>query len=145
MIRVEVSREYPTTTAAAFDYITDPANWPDYWPDLIRVETPERSWAEPGDEMRLRMRFMRSEVVMQMALDRLVPAQVVEYHSRQDGMPELRHERHWEQRDNGFRYRIAVSYEPRPGAKGFFDRVLVRRGVKKALTRTLDNLESRLT
>ena len=44
----------------------------------------------------------------------------------------------------GFEYRVAVRYQPRGGLAGVLDRTLVRRGLQRALRRTLDNLEPRL-
>ena len=66
---------------------------------------------------------------------------LVEYESAQDGLPDARHERHFAPTDGGFRYRLVVEYAPRPGVKGLYDRLLVRRGVDRALRRTIENLE----
>jgi hypothetical protein len=59
----------------------------------------------------------------------------------EDGLPDARHERHFAPTDGGFRYRLVVEYAPRPGVKGLYDRLLVRRGVDRALRRTIENLE----
>ena len=37
-IRVEAGRRLPVPLRDGFDYITDPANWPEYWPRLITVD-----------------------------------------------------------------------------------------------------------
>lgn len=38
-------------------------------------------------------------------------------------------------------YRLVVEYEPRGGLRGLYDRVLVRRGIERALKQTIRNLE----
>ena len=66
----------------------------------------------------------------------------MEYRSTQRGLPDARHERHFEAAETGFRYRLVVEYEPRPGLRGVYDRVLVRRAVDRALRQTVANLEA---
>jgi hypothetical protein len=43
------------------------------------------------------------------------------------------------------RCRLVVEYEPRARLRGLYDRVLVRRGVERALRQTVANLEAKLT
>ena len=40
MVRIEASSTFPIDREAGFDYITDPTNWPRFWPDLVDI--PER-------------------------------------------------------------------------------------------------------
>ena len=40
-----------------------------------------------------------------------------------------------------FDYRLVVEYEPRGGLRGLYDRLLVRRGIERALRQTVRNLE----
>ena len=72
------------------------------------------------------------------------PNRLVSYTSTQPGLPDASHERHFEADGQGFVYRLVVEYEPRGGLKGLYDRVLVRRGVDRALRRTIANLERAL-
>ena len=144
-IRRERSRFYPVPRDRAFAYITDPRNWPEYWPDLVAVEDAgESRWREPGDTMRLRMRLLGRATTLRMTLERLEPASLVTYGSVQPGLPDARHERHFEPAAGGFTYRLVVTYAARPGPAGWLDRTVVRRGIDRALRRTLDNLERRL-
>jgi hypothetical protein len=46
--------------------------------------------------------------------------------------------------DRGLEYTLVVSFEPRPGLAGLFDRSVVRYATSRALRRTLDNLERQL-
>jgi uncharacterized protein YndB with AHSA1/START domain len=144
MIRVEAERRFPVPVEQGFAYITDLRNWPEYWPGLVRVE-PESRWQEPGDRVRLVLRLLGRAVELNMVLVRLEPNRLVTYESTQRGLPDVRHERHFEPDGEGFRYRIVVEYEPRPGLRGLLDRTLVARAVRRAAGATLDKLEGRFT
>ena len=80
-----------------------------------------------------------------MTLGLLVPYSAVEYVSVQRGLPDARHERHFEDADGDLSYRIVVSYTPRPGWRGLIDRLLVRRAVARAARNTLANLDRRFS
>jgi hypothetical protein len=38
-IRIAVEQRLPVSVRDGFDYITDPANWREYWPRLVRMAT----------------------------------------------------------------------------------------------------------
>jgi hypothetical protein len=38
MLRIEVAHTFDVSVTEAFAYITDVKNWPEYWPDFIRIE-----------------------------------------------------------------------------------------------------------
>jgi hypothetical protein len=142
-VRVEVAHRLAIAPRDGFDYITDIDNWHEYWPGLVRIE-PGSRWGAPGDRARLVLRLLGRETEMTMTLGRIVPYRLVEYTSVQRGLPEARHERHFEDDGSGaLAYRVVVEYSPRGGLWGVFDRVLVRRAVKRALWRTVENLEGR--
>ena len=144
-IRLERSRFYPASRETAFAYITDPRNWPEYWPDLVAVVDPEQArWREPGDTMRLRMRLLGRQTDLVMTLQHLEPPALVTYRSVQPGLPDAQHERHFEPAADGFTYRLVVTYAVRPGLAGWLDRTVVRRGIDRALRKTLNNLDHRL-
>jgi hypothetical protein len=142
-MRIERAHRFEVPLAAGFEYVTNTANWPAYWPGIVRVEATSR-WAAPGDEARIVVELLGRQVELRMVLRRFEPNRLVEYTSTQDGLPDARHERHFEADGSGFRYRLVVEYEPRAGPKGLYDRVLVRRGIERALERTIANLEQTL-
>jgi hypothetical protein len=145
MVRIERSRVLPVSPEVGFDYITKPANWPEFWPDLVEIPELERTrWQEAGDTARLRMRLAGRDTELHMTLDELTRPALVRYHSTQQGVPDAAHERHFEPAAGGFEYRLVVSFEPRPGLVGLFDRTVVRYAAARALRRTLDNLVERL-
>ena len=137
-VEIELSRRLPVPAADGFAYITDPRNWPDYWPRLVRVVAAER-WREPGDHAALVLRLLGRDVELQMTLTRFEPPRLVEYTSTQRGLPAARHWRHFAPAGDELDYRIGVEFVPR----GVFDRVLVRRAIRRSLRETLDNLERR--
>jgi uncharacterized protein YndB with AHSA1/START domain len=141
-IRVEVEQRLPVSVRDGFDYITDPTNWPEYWPRLVRITSAER-WREPGDRACLVLRMLRREVELEMKLVRIEPYRLVEYTSEQRGLPAARHWRHFDQTGDELIYRIAVEYPPRPGWRSLFDQLLMRRAVERTLRDTMANLERR--
>jgi hypothetical protein len=143
LIRVERSHVFETSLERGFAVITDPANWPSFWPGLVRI-APESRWAAPGDEARLVLRLLGRDVELRMTVDQFLPNRLVTYTSAQQGLPDARHERHFRRAGDGFEFRIVVVYEPRAGRRGILDRSIVRRGVDRAVRQTLRNLEDLL-
>jgi uncharacterized protein YndB with AHSA1/START domain len=141
-VRIEVESRFGVSPHEGFGYITDPANWPEYWPDLVRIE-PGSRWREPGDRTRLVLRLLGRPVELEMTLRRLVPDRVVVYTSAQRGLPDAHHERHFADDGGGLGYRIVVTYEARAGWRGFLDRTLVRLAIERAARRTIANLHRR--
>ena len=141
MVCIEEVRDFAVQRSAAFDYITDPDNWDRYWADLVSVaDLPTARWSMPGDVVRLRMRLLGRGVDVHMTLDSVDRPNRVAYHTVQVGLPDADHERLFEPRSDGFRYRLTVSYRPRRGFAGLLDRTVVRLGIRRALRTTLDNL-----
>jgi Polyketide cyclase / dehydrase and lipid transport len=140
MIRVERQRVFRTPVERGFAAITDIANWPDYWPGLVRVE-PESRWSSPGDRARLVLRLLGRDVTLEMTLRELVPNELVTYTSSQAGLPDAHHERRFRPTEEGFAYGIVIEYEPRRGMRGLLDRTVVRRGIDRAVRHTMRNLE----
>ncbi len=136
-MRLEAERRFAVPVREGFDYITDQRNWPEYWPGFVRIE-PGSRWSEPGDVTRMVVRIVGRAVPLEMTLRRVEPPRLVEYTSTQPGMPDARHERVFDDVDGRLQYRIAVELEPR----GLYDRIVVRRGIARALQRTLANLEA---
>jgi len=142
-VRVEAAHRFGVSVAEGFAYIVDQANWPAYWPGLVRIETGSR-WSQPGDETRLVVKLLGREVELRMTLTVLERDRLVEYTSVQAGLPDARHERHFHGERDAFDYRLVVDYEARRGLRGVYDRVLVRRGVDRAMRATIANLEREL-
>jgi hypothetical protein len=144
LIRVEAGRRLPVPLRDGFDYITDPANWPEYWPRLVAVD-PATRWRAADDRARLVLRMLGRDVTLDMTLVRLEPCRLVEYTSEQSALPPARHWRHFAPAGDELTYRIVVEYQPRSGWRGLVDRTLVRRAVERAARETLATLDRRFS
>jgi uncharacterized protein YndB with AHSA1/START domain len=142
-IRIDVERRFPVSVQDGFDYITDPGHWPEYWPGLVRIDSAPR-WRRPGDRARLVLRMLHRELELDMTLERIEPYRMIQYTSRQRGLPVARHWRHFDEIDDELAYRIAVEYQPRSGWRSLFDQLVVRRAVERTVRETMINLERRL-
>ena len=142
MVRIEVSHTFPISVAKAFTYITDMKNWHEYWPDFIRIESPDRaSWSKPSDKVTIVIKLLNRERALHMELKEFQQDTRVVYVSHQHGLPDVRHERHFKAIRAGCEYRLIVEYEPRQGFTGLFDRLLVKRSVERAMQKTVQNLD----
>ena len=138
----EISRRFAFPLHDGYDYITDIARWPEYWPGLIRV-APGSRWARSGDRARLTVKLLGRPAELDMTLSRVEPYRLIEYTSLQPGLPAATHERHFAAAGEGFDYRIVIDLEPRRGLHRVFDRLAVRRAVDRAARQTVENLEQR--
>ena len=143
MIRVESARRYDVSVERGFAYITDTRNWPKFWPGFVRLD-PASRWSAPGDTARLVTRLLGREVELTMNVERFEPNALVTYTSRQRGLPDAHHERRFERDRDGFVYRLVVEFDPRPGGRGLYDRVVLRAGIRRAFRRTFSALEREL-
>ena len=143
MERVEAARRYDVPVERGFGFITDPSNWPRFWPGYVRLAEDSR-WGTAGDTARLVTRLLGRERELTMTITAFELNRLVAYTSTQPGLPDAQHERHFEPDGEGFVYRLVVEYEPRAGLRGLADRLLVTRGIKRAFESTFDALEREL-
>ncbi|HEX6724628.1 MAG TPA: SRPBCC family protein [Gaiella sp.] len=141
--RVEAAHRFDVPVERGFAFITDTSNWSSYWPGFVRLEEGYR-WGEPGDTARLVTRLLGRDRELVMTLRSFERNRLVTYTSKQPGLPDARHERHFDDDGDGFRYRLVVEYEPRRGMAGLPDRTLLPRAVRRALERTITALEEAL-
>lgn len=133
---------FDVSVAEAFAYITNTKNWPEYWPGFIRIEKAATAgWSTAGDKTTVVIKLLNRERALNMELESFRKNECVTYVSRQRGLPDVRHERHFEAAGDGCRYLLIVEYEPRRGFAGLFDRMLVRTSVERALRKTVQNLD----
>ena len=143
MTRVELTHIFPVSHIDAFAYITDPRNWKEFFPNFVRLHDPAHArWNSPGDEVTVVIRLLGREVEVNMTLQQIEKDTRVTYVSRQQGLPNASHERHFKAVPEGFEFRPVVVLEPRTGLTGLFDRLVVKRAVAGALRKTIENLES---
>jgi uncharacterized protein YndB with AHSA1/START domain len=142
-MRIEAAHRYAVPAERAFAFITDVTNWPRFWPGYVRLE-PGSRWGARGDTAKLVTRILGRERTLTMTITEFEPNRRVVYSSTQPGLPDARHERHFETDDGGFVYRLVVELEPRGGLSGVLDRVVLPRGIKRAYTSTFAALEREL-
>jgi hypothetical protein len=142
-MRIEESCIFPLSAHEAFDYITDLDNWPHYWPGFVRFEDREDSqWGVPGGAVTPVIRLMGRDVPLHITLQEFERGRIVRYMSQQPGLADAYHERHFSAVSAGCAYRAVVSSKPRWKWLGIYDRVIVRRAVKRTLHRTMTNLQA---
>jgi uncharacterized protein YndB with AHSA1/START domain len=143
MKRVEAAHRFDVPVERGFAFITDTENWSKFWPGFVRLEGGS-SWRATGDTARLVTRLFGRERVLTMKVTAFEPNRLVTYTSTQPGLPDARHERHFEADRSGFVYRLVVDYEPRSGTAGVLDRFVLPRGVRRAFRSTFAALEREL-
>ena len=89
-------------------------------------------------------RLLGRERKLSMTVTDFEQDRLVTYRSTQPGLPDARHERHFEPDGDGFVYQLVVEYEPRAGLAGLLDRLLLQRGIRRALRNTFSALEREL-
>jgi uncharacterized protein YndB with AHSA1/START domain len=140
---VEAAHRFDVPVEVGFTFITETANWPRYWPGYVRLEQGS-SWGRVGDTARLTTRLLGRERALTMTITAFEPNRLVRYTSTQPGLPDARHERHFEPEAGGFLYRLVVVYEPRGGLAGLADRFLLPRGIRRAFRQTFTALDREL-
>jgi len=141
--RIENAHRYRVPVEEGFAFITNTANWPKFWPGYVRLQ-PGSSWGARGDTAQLVTRILGRDRELTMTVTDIQPNRLVTYTSTQPGLPDARHERHFEPDGAGFVYRLVVEYEPRHGVAGLLDRVLLGRGIRRAFESTFAALEREL-
>ena len=143
MLHITVTHTFDVSVAEIFAYMIDMKNWPEYWSDFVRIDEPAAArWSSPGDKATVVINLLNRERALNMELEAFQQNARVTYVSRQRGLPDVRHERHFEPARQGCVCRLSVEYQPRAGLSGLFDRLLVRRSVARAMRRTMQNLDS---
>jgi uncharacterized protein YndB with AHSA1/START domain len=142
-MRIEGAHRYEVPVERGFAFVTDTANWPRFWPGYVRLE-PGSSWGARGDTAKLVTRILGRERTLTMTVTDFEPNRLVAYTSTQTGLPDARHERHFEAQGNGFVYRLVVDVEARRGLRGVLDRVVLACGIRRAFDSTFTALEREL-
>jgi uncharacterized protein YndB with AHSA1/START domain len=144
MKRISAVRRYDVPVERGFAFITNTENWSRFWPGYVRLE-PGSRWGVPGDEARLVTRLFGRERVLTMTITTFEQNRLVTYTSTQPGLPDAKHERHFDRDVDGFVYRLLVEYEPRRGLAGLFDSTLLPRGIRRAFDSTFAALQHELS
>jgi len=143
MVRVEVSGGLPVPPSEAFNYVTDMAQWPSFFPGFVRVLNPETArWSNPGDCVTVISHLFGRENHLHMQLEEFTAGERVRFVLRQRALPVAHHERHFIERAEGCECRFITTYASRPGLTGFLDRSVVKRGIRRALRHAMRRIQS---
>jgi len=138
--RISAVRRYDVPVERGFGFITNTENWSRFWPGYVRLE-PDSRWSARGDQARLVTRLLGRDRELTMMITAFEPNRLVTYTSTQPGLPDAKHERHFDRDGDGFVYRLVVEYEPRRGLAGLVDSTLLPRGIRRAFDRTFAALQ----
>ncbi|HUS23782.1 MAG TPA: SRPBCC family protein [Candidatus Binatia bacterium] len=149
MVTIEERHVFARPLQETFGYITDTRNWPEYWPSLRGFRGADGAltqvaprWNRPGDALTLVLHILNRDVAVTLTIREFEPDRHVKYVTSQPGLAEAFHERYFSAVPGGTEFHARVSYPPRRGWKGFVDRVLVKRAVRRTLTRAIANVET---
>lgn len=95
--------------------------------------------------MNVVIRLLSRETELRIKLEEFVKNLNVKYVSKQDGLPDIHHERYFESTPNGCNFRLIMRYEPRSGIKGLFDRYILKKSIIRAIHKTLSNQDRMLS
>lgn len=143
MTRIEAAHRFDIPLERGFAFITNTANWPRYWPGYVRLLDGSR-WGATGDVARLITKLLGRDREPIMTITAYEPYRLVTYSSKQGGLPDAMHERHFTPDGAGFVYRLVVDYRARAGFAGLFDRLLLPRAIRQAFQRTFAALDREL-
>jgi len=142
MARVELTHTYPVELQKAWDYITDPHHWADWFVNLLSVEDPDQRWTEPGDVVRFNYRLLGRKLEGELIIDERQAPTLMSYTAKIPGMPIIRHTwRHVEAPGPVVTTTVVQETdEPTSFFGKVVDRMLIPRALEHDLRRTLDNL-----
>jgi hypothetical protein len=133
----------PISPGEAFGYVTEMKNWPEYWAGFVRFVGPaDARWRAPGDRVSVLIRLLGRKRVVHMELREFERDRRVVYVSRQQVLPEARHERYFTPAAGGCQYRVVVECERRRGIKGLIDRWIVKPSIERTIRRTAERIRS---
>jgi uncharacterized protein YndB with AHSA1/START domain len=141
MATVEMTREYPVARRQLWDHLTEPANWPSFYNNMIDVEASR--FAEPGDQVTATYRMLGRNTKGTIALLDIEPGERLRLRAELKGLPPV--EFTWVYRDADVGTRIDVqmeSVEVDSWLGRTLDRFLVPRQLEKDLGRSMDNIEA---
>lgn len=132
VMQIKYGAVIPLPPAEAFDFVSDPTNWPRFVNSIESVETAE-GWAAAGGKARMVNRVLRQEVVTELELLDWYRPYGFRYVGRNEGRSDMVNDRVFEAVAGGTRLTgtTASHGERRAGISGLTDGVvlLAARGI----------------
>ena len=125
MIKISYGTVLPVPGDEAFEFVSEPANWPLFFGSMRSAERQE-GWGQVGGRAQVVTRFAGRVVTSEVELTGWDPPRSFRYIMRQRGLPDLDNDRVFEPAGTGTRLRSVTTVEARPGAMALVDRLYAR-------------------
>lgn len=127
----------PVDPDHAFSYVSNPANWPHFFPGVRSTRVVDQ-WSGVGGRVQVSMEFFGRSYTAEFELTEWHPPHAFRYTARQDGRPDLDSRRTFSVTGSGTRFTATTELDRRQGLPGLLDRVSLRftqRAQRRALAR----------
>lgn len=133
----------PTTADGAFDFVTDPSNWPGFFRQMQSAGALE-GWGEVGGRASMVNRVLGQEIVSDLVLVEWDRPRSFAYVGHNRGRPDTENRRVFEPVPGGTRLTGTTTATPRPGVRGLVDRVTFL-ALRRTFDRAMKQLPGRLS
>ena len=134
-MQIRYSAVLPVPAEVAFDFVSDPANWPRFFRHMESAEALE-GWGAVGGKAHMVNRLLGQEIVTDLVLVGWDRPRSFRYVGRNGGRPDTENRRVFETVPGGTRLTGTTGAEARPGLSGLVDRIAflaVRRTFRRAM------------
>ena len=128
----------PVPVDEAFEFVSEPANWPLFFESMRSVERQE-GWGKVGGRAHVVISLLGRAVTSEFELTEWDPPRSFRYIARQQGWPDLDNNRVFEPVGTGTRLRFVTAAEGRPGPMALVD-WLYRRALLRTFRRAMARL-----
>ena len=143
MAEVRFDGVVPIPRAEVFDFLADARNWPAFFPGVETVDHVE-GWGTPGGRCRLTIRLLGRRRTLDCEMTEAERPQLFGYLAREEGQPTASNHCQLVEVPGGTRVTISARRDPRRGARGMYDRLLVPWALKRMLNRQMASVSTTL-
>lgn len=141
MPQVTATRSFPAPRKEAFEFLTEPRNWPRFYSNLTDVDGGS-SWSAAGDKATFGYSILGRRVEATATLEEFVYGELVRHTVQIPGLPEVHQEWVYDDDDGGFTVEVTMNTPETGSFLGkAIDRLLIPRALNRDLDRTLENME----
>ena len=132
----------PTSVEEAFDFVSNPANWPTYFQQMKSAEVLD-GWGRAGGTARMVNRILGQEVVTDLSLVEWDPPHSFRYIGHNRGRADTDNSRVFEAVPGGTRLTGTTTAQVGPGLAGLLDRVTLL-AARRVFNRAMKRLPSQV-
>jgi hypothetical protein len=144
MATVTKSRNYPVERRAAFAYLTNPSNWPDYYSGIIAIDNADSAtFEQTGDSVRFTYSLLGKRLEGKATIDEVQAGELVRHTATVPGLPDVHQTWEYHDDDNdGLTLDVTLRTEESTSFLGKkIDQLVVPQALQRDIERTLDKLE----